>query len=153
LTLGGASIGKDLFVGNSIYIQSTENATGVGTGGSLTVLGGASISKDVFIGGTVTSSSDIRLKKDIEPFKKEHELFLEKIEELQTIKYNYIYDENSNQKHVGFIAQEFVNVFPELLRCNPGGFYSLDYQKMTVVLLECIKELKEKVDLLSKKYL
>ena len=153
LTLGGASIGKNLFVGNSIYIQSTENATGVGTGGSLTVLGGASISKDVFIGGTVTSSSDIRLKKDIEPFKKEHELFLEKIEELQTIKYNYIYDENSDQKHVGFIAQEFVNVFPELLRCNPGGFYSLDYQKMTVVLLECIKELKEKVDLLSKKYL
>ena len=47
--------------------------------------------------------------------------------------------------HIGFIAQDFEDMFPELLRCAPGGFYSLDYQKMTVILLECIKELKQEI--------
>jgi hypothetical protein len=150
LTMGGASIGKNLFVGKNVFFNSIENATGVGTGGSLTVGGGASFSKDVFIGGTVTSSSDIRLKKDIEPFKKENDLFLNKVEKLQTIKYNYINEEiPPNTKQVGFIAQEFIDDFPELLKCPENGFYSLDYQKMSVVLLECIKELKKRVEYLE----
>jgi len=149
LTKGGASIGKNLFVGKNVFINSTENAIGVGTGGSLTVAGGASFSKDVFVGGTITSSSDIRLKKDIEPFKKENDLFLNKVEKLQTIKYNYINGEETKVKQVGFIAQEFVKDFPELLKCPENGFYSLDYQKMTVVLLECIKELKNRVEYLE----
>ena len=80
-----------MFVGNNVFIQCTQNAIGVGTGGSLTVLGGASFNKDVFVGGTVTSSSDIRLKKDIEPFKKDGDSFLDKVKDLKTIKYNYIY--------------------------------------------------------------
>lgn len=37
----------------SVVIQSTANATGLGTGGALTIAGGASILKDVYIGGTV----------------------------------------------------------------------------------------------------
>ena len=51
--------------------------------------------------------------------------------------------------YIGFIAQDFVQDFSELLRCPVGGYYSLDYQKMSVVLLECIKELKDKVNLLT----
>ena len=152
LTKGGASIGKNLFVGKNVFIKSSDNATGLGTGGSLTILGGGSFGKDVFIGGTVTSSSDIRLKKDIEPFKKKDDVFLNKVVKLQTIKYNYINNEinNPHTKHVGFIAQELVDDFPELLKCPKDGFYSLDYQKMSVVLVECLKELKERVDYLEK---
>ena len=151
LTKGGASIGKNLFVGKNVFIESSDNATGLGTGGSLTILGGGSFGKDVFIGGTVTSSSDIRLKKDIEPFKKKDDVFLNKVVKLQTIKYNYINNEinNPDTKHVGFIAQELVDDFPELLKCPKDGFYSLDYQKMSVVLVECLKELKERVDYLE----
>lgn len=136
LTAGGASIGKNLFV------NSTQNATGLGTGGSLTIQGGASIGKDLYVGGTVTSASDIRLKKNIVPLKSEDELFIDKIDEIRTIKYNYISDE-SNTPYIGFIAQDFEKTFPELIkRPNPEGFYTLDYQKTTVILLECIKELK-----------
>jgi hypothetical protein len=152
LTMGGASIGKNLFVGKNVFINSTENAVGVGTGGSFTVKGGGSFGKDLFVNGTITSSSDIRLKKDIEPFKKDNDIFLKKIEKLHTIKYNYIdqdLDQNVKTKQVGFIAQEFIKDFPELLKCPENGFYSLDYQKMSVVLLECIKELKERVEYLE----
>jgi hypothetical protein len=151
LTDGGASVGKRLFVGQdaiiggnvniakAVSILSTVNATGIGTGGSLTVLGGASISKDVYVGGTVTSSSDIRLKKNIEDFNTS--TVLDKIDNIRSIKYNYKNDE-SNTPYVGFIAQDFVEDFPELLRCPEGGYYSLDYQKVSVILMECIKELK-----------
>ena len=38
----------------SFTINSTQNASGVGTGGCLTVLGGASISKDSYIAGNIS---------------------------------------------------------------------------------------------------
>jgi hypothetical protein len=151
--LGGTSISKDLYVGGivknqTLTIMSTENGIGVGSGGSLTVFGGASISKDLYVGGTVTSSSDIRLKTNISPLKEEHEQFLNHIEKIRTIRYNYKNDETMTN-HIGFIAQDFKNTFPDLLRCPPGGFYSLDYQKMTVILLECVKELRSEINQLK----
>lgn len=147
--LGGTSISKNLYVdgvvqSTKLTVISTENGSGVGSGGSLTVLGGASISKDLYVGGTVTSSSDIRLKTNISPLKRKNEEFLNSISDIRTVRYNYINDE-SMVNHIGFIAQDFEDMFPELLRCAPGGFYSLDYQKMTVILLECVKELKQEI--------
>lgn len=38
----------------SFIINSTQNASGIGTGGCLTVLGGASISKDTYIAGNIS---------------------------------------------------------------------------------------------------
>ena len=157
--LGGTSIQKDVYIGgiltvsnnvlnNRLTILSTENGSGIGTGGSLTVLGGASISKDLYVGSTITSSSDIRLKSNIAPLKEEGEQYLKKIDNFRTIRYNYINDDTLTN-HIGFIAQDFKKDFPELLRCNPGGYYSMDYQKMTVILLECIKELKSEIQKLS----
>jgi hypothetical protein len=157
LTDGGAAIRKRLFVGEDLIVSknsssktinvlSTENATGVGTGGSLTVFGGASITKDIYVGGTVTSSSDIRLKTNIEEFDNSH--ILDKIENLRTIRYNYI-DDESNTPYVGFIAQDFVEEFPDFVRCPDGGYYSLDYQKISVILMECVKELKREVKFLK----
>lgn len=142
LTDGGASIGKRLFVGGTASIFSTENALGVGSGGSLTILGGSSISKDLYVGGTIVTSSDIRLKTNITEFNKSR--MLNRIDNIRTIKYNYIYDDNKTPQ-VGFIAQDFIEEFPELLRCPDGGFYSLDYQKISIILLECIKELKDEI--------
>jgi cytoskeletal protein CcmA (bactofilin family) len=159
LTEGGASIGKRLFVGdtldvqndilsNTLTISSTTNSIGIGTGGAVTILGGASISKDLFIGGTVTSSSDIRLKTNITNFKNNQDKILEKIEDLRTINYTYI-DDESNTPYVGFVAQDFIKHFPEFVRCPKDGYYSLDYQKISVILMECVKELREEIQCLQ----
>ena len=167
LTAGGVSIGKTLFVGgavntnnticenstfgnihstNSIVISSTAQSGGVGSGGSLTILGGASISKDVYVGGSVTSASDMRLKKDIRPLSN----VLQLVDKFQTIRYKYTNRED-NADYIGFIAQDFIQNFPELLKKPEDGFYSLDYSKVTVVLMKCIQELKEEIaDLKSK---
>jgi len=48
---------SQIITSGSLVINSTTNASGVGTGGSLTVLGGASISKDVFVGTNITTNN------------------------------------------------------------------------------------------------
>jgi predicted acyltransferase (DUF342 family) len=54
--------------------------------------------------------SDIRLKKNINPI----ENSLEKILELNPCTYNWKYQEDTEGKTPGFIAQEFETIFPEL---------------------------------------
>lgn len=128
----------------SIIINSTNQSGGIGSGGSLTVLGGASFSKDVYVGGTLASASDIRLKENIIYLKKKN--VLDTIDNIRTIRYNYIKSfDNELVPQIGFIAQDFEEDYPELIRKNKEGYYSLDYQKITVILLECIKELKAKI--------
>jgi hypothetical protein len=52
---------------------------------------------------------------------------------------------------VGVIAQEIQAVYPELVREGGNGFLSVDYPKLTAVLIESIKELKAMVLDLAKK--
>lgn len=121
-----------------ISISNTTNASGVGTGGSMTILGGTSISRDLFVGGTVTSSSDRRLKRNIVPLGGES--FLEKIKSIVPVTY-IANNDPSDTVQYGFIAQDFEKEFPELVKKDLGGIYSLDYQKVTVLLVKCIQEL------------
>ena len=138
---GGASISQSIFVGNQLTVLGTTNASNVGTGGSLTVLGGASISKDVYVGGTLTSSSDVRLKENIEEISMP---LLDKIDALRVVKFNFKWDQD--RRHIGFIAQDFAEDFPELVRqSQPDGLYTMDYPKVTAILLQCIKELKQEI--------
>ena len=130
-----------------VSLNDVTQSTGVGTGGSLTVKGGASISKDLYVGGTMTSSSDARLKENITELTDD---YLDIIKGIRTVKYNFISDDTT-PKEYGFIAQDFKRDLPELLRIpNENGYYTLDYQKMTVILLKCVKELDDKIqDLLD----
>ena len=126
-----------------VLLANANQSIGIGSGGSLTVIGGASISKDLYVGGTMTSSSDVRLKENITELSGD---YLDLITSIRTVKYNFIDNHNKTPEY-GFIAQDFEKSFPELVRKpGPDGYYTLDYQKMTVVLLKCIKELKELIE-------
>lgn len=124
-----------------VSISRTTNASSVTEGGALTVAGGVAIAQDLFVGGTVTSSSDCRLKKNIREIDTD---ILDKIDNLRTVKYNAIDDNRDSPIDLyGFIAQDFENNFPELLkRDSPESYYSFDYARVTVLLMKCIKELK-----------
>jgi hypothetical protein len=131
----------------SVFIYNTSNSLGVGTGGSLTVLGGVSIAKDMFVGGAVNSYSDIRLKTNIVCLPS----VLDKLEDINPIYFNYSDLSGLHTKaNMGFIAQDFINTFPELLT-SYDSFYSLDYSKFCVVLLKAIKELKSEIKDLQNK--
>lgn len=47
----------------------------------------------------------------------------------------------SDDRQIGFIAQELEEVYPELVHTDADGYKSVVYNKMTAVLVEAVKEL------------
>ncbi len=136
---------NELDVNGSVIIRHTSNAIGVGSGGSLTILGGASIDKDLYINGTIFGTSDENLKTEIKDISEE---LLDKIINLRTVKYKFkeTYLQSSlSREHIGFIAQDFIEDFPELVSKPENGNYALDYSKICVLLTKCIKEMSQKI--------
>ena len=121
-----------------VSILDTTNSTGVGTGGSFTIGGGASIQKDLYVGGDITQSSDIRLKTNI------RQIDIEIMEKILRIKPE-TYSDYLDRIRYGFIAQDFVEDFPEMIKSTVNGMYSLDYQKLTALLWKCVHELNSRV--------
>ena len=69
---------------------------------------------------------------------------LDKISKLRGDSYNI---RKSNESSIGMIAEEVEEIFPELVTKDKSGNASaMSYVRMTAVLLEAIKELKEEVD-------
>jgi hypothetical protein len=91
----------------------------------------------------VQETSDVRYKKNVKPLKNS----LGKIEQLKGISYEWKKDEFpkkkfSKNKQIGLIAQDLEAVIPELVHTDNDGYKSISYNKLTVILLEAIKELK-----------
>ena len=57
--------------------------------------------------------------------------------------------EYTTDKQIGVIAQELEKEFPEIVNTADDGFKSVEYGKLTPVLIEAIKELKAEKDALE----
>ena len=55
----------------------------------------------------------------------------------------------SGKSDLGFIAQEVQSVWPELVSRDPNGTLNLEYSKFIPLLLESIRELKARVEVLE----
>ena len=88
------------------------------------------------------ATSDIRLKKDIEPLN----LCLDQICQLQGVKFTRTDDKKENRQ-IGFIAQEVEQIIPELVTTDLSveKYKSIAYGNLTAMLVESIKELREEV--------
>ncbi|MBU2459310.1 MAG: tail fiber domain-containing protein, partial [Nanoarchaeota archaeon] len=152
--IGTATPGTTLQVqsGNLGVSQVTAPAYGIATLGPVaigtTTVGVYKlyVSGSIFATGVV-DTSDIRLKKNIEPMEKS----LGKLLRLQGVNYDWRVDEFPEMSFVedrqtGFIAQEFEKEFPLLVEEGPNGFKAIAYDRFTAVLLEGIKELKSEKD-------
>jgi hypothetical protein len=89
----------------------------------------------------VTSSSDRRLKKNIEPASSASQ----KIDDINVYQFDWI----ENNKHVDFgvVAQEMQEVFPDCVAVQDPetGYLGIDYSKLVPVLLQEIKDLRARV--------
>ena len=92
-------------------------------------------------------ASDARLKKDVVPL----EGALDKIDAIRGVHYHWIDAAQPQERQVGVIAQEIQAAYPELVREGGNGFLSVDYPKLTAVLIQSIKELKVMVLALASK--
>ncbi len=88
----------------------------------------------------ITDSSDIRLKKHIQPL----DLSLEKILSIKGVSY-YWKDTSMPKKQIGFIAQDLEKVYPELVETDYKGMKSVNYSHLVAPLIEAFKTLYAKV--------
>ena len=90
----------------------------------------------------VTAFSDERLKEDIQPITGG----LEKVMQLQGVTYKRN-DVEDAKTQMGVIAQQVEPILPEVVLTADDeiGTKSVDYSKMTAVLIEAVKELKQEV--------
>jgi hypothetical protein len=117
-------------------------------GGAITALtidmsaaGAATFNNDI------TAFSDRRLKTDI----KNIENALPKVMQMQGVYYKRNDIENAREQ-IGVLAQDMEYILPEVVLTADDkiGTKSVDYAKITAVLIEAIKELKAEIDELKK---
>ena len=86
-------------------------------------------------------TSDVRLKQSIAPILNA----LDKVTALRGVRYEWKRQDRSElgrdeSSQVGFIGQEVEAVCPELVATDSEGYKSLNYSRMTAILVEAIKE-------------
>ena len=133
LTFDGATLATN-------QIAATGN---VGIGGALAVTGAITTSSTITAAGNITAFSDERLKSNIKTI----ENALDLVGEMRGV--SYIAD-NTGLPSIGVVAQEIQKIVPEVVQDN-NGMLSVAYGNIVGVLIEAIKELKDKVKELESK--
>jgi hypothetical protein len=117
----------------------------------LTVNGDVKCNGNLTVQGTLTQSSDARLKKRIRRLERP----LDRLTEVRGVSYlprqvGGRADRSEERPAIGVLAQEVEAVFPQLVS-TPGGddYKAVDYNGLTAVLLEAVKELKTALDALQ----
>ena len=53
---------------------------------------------------------------------------------------------------LGVIAQEIEEYIPEVIKEGIGNYKAVRYEKIVPILIECIKDLYKKIEILENKY-
>ncbi|MCK5284576.1 MAG: tail fiber domain-containing protein, partial [Alphaproteobacteria bacterium] len=132
-------------LGGSVIIDPNIPATLLSTTYALEVVGDAAKST----GTAWINSSDIRLK-DIHG---EYEKGLDEIMTLRPVKFSYKKNNprkhNSENQHVGFIAQEVQKAFPEAVNKRGDGYLDFDMHPVSVAMVSAVQDLKKENDTLK----
>lgn len=102
--------------------------------------------------GSIGTCSDARFKTDVRPIGDA----LATIEHLNGIRYYWKTSEHpernfSTGEQVGVLAQEVKEVLPEAVTLQSDGYFTVDYTRLTPVLLEAVKELKKQNEQLTRR--
>jgi len=109
-----------------------------------TMTGSLAVQGTITATGDVTAFSDIRIKKNINDI----DNALDKVLKLKGVTFERLSD---NKKSLGVIAQDVLSVIPEVVREEKDGYLSVAYGNIVGVLIEAIKELNSKIEILENK--
>ena len=106
----------------------------------------ATTSSGVTVTGTLTETSSITLKENVETYTPS----LDIINKIRPVKYNR--KTNKDKKEIGLIAEELAELFPELVeKDEKGNPSSVNYSRAVTVLLGGFKELYKEIEELKKR--
>ena len=94
-------------------------------------------------GTTYNTTSDIRLKQDIEPLEA-----TDKLMAMNPVSYSWKADPDG-QRSMGFIAQEMADVMPEAVSTGDDDMMSMDYGRITPILVSALQDAHRKIDELA----
>ena len=150
---GATALNSTLYIAGVTTLSSALNVGGLFTayGGLLVqnlstfngaITGTSANFSSCVIASNLTCPSDLRYKKNIIPL----ENTLSNILKINGVRYDWKQEEFpeknfSDKNQIGFIAQEIEKIFPEMVFTDEKGFKSVDYARLTPVLVEAIKEL------------
>ncbi len=92
----------------------------------------------------INETSDVRLKKNIEPLQNS----LDKILAMQGVTYEWNKEGMEEGVQIGLIAQEVEQILPEIVDTDSEGFKSIQYSVLVAVLIEGMKEQQAEYDAL-----
>ena len=129
VTVSGATGAVTISIGQAVATSSSPTFAGLTINGAITATG------DI----TAYFTSDIRHKNNVQLI----DNALDKVNALNgvTWEWNDDVDEVTKQTpKTGLIAQDVLDVLPEVVKTRENGFLALDYSKMIGLLVEAIKE-------------
>jgi hypothetical protein len=99
--------------------------------------------------GSYVSTSDKKLKKDIDYLENG---VLSKLLNLKPVSYRLKHEKSTDAINFGFIAQDVMEVMPELVHQENGkGLFSLHYPDFGVLAIKAIQEQQDKIEYLEQK--
>jgi len=99
---------------------------------------------------TAFATSDSRLKVNVKPI----ENALNKVDKISGVTYNWndkAEGKDQTLREAGVIAQDVLEVLPEIVTQRDNGYYAIKYERLVPLLIEAIKELKQEVETLKNK--
>ncbi|MDH4035762.1 MAG: tail fiber domain-containing protein, partial [candidate division Zixibacteria bacterium] len=125
------------------FIIRASGGVGIGTNEPLADL---HVNGNICYTGSIGACSDKRYKKNISNLSGS----LDKVLKMRGVSYDwnqvdYPKHDFDDQKHLGFIAQEVEELYPEMVMTDKNGYKSVDYSRLTPVLVEAIKEQQEQI--------
>ena len=132
----GAGCEKPCRENDKLYIANSSRETGLLISGDF-ASHNVRVHGDFHANGNLTQNSDGRLKKDVQPLTN----MLESVLKVEGKTYRWKEGSSlSDDVDIGLVAQEVEKVFPELVVEDEQGYKGIAYSKLSVILLEAIKE-------------
>jgi hypothetical protein len=120
---------------NYVPANTTELRWYNGGGDRMTLTYGGALT----CSGDITAFSDIRHKINL----KKIENALDKVSLINGYTFERV-DTERGKRHAGVVAQEVLEVLPEVVNQNHDGIYSVAYGNLTALLIEAIKDERKK---------
>jgi hypothetical protein len=99
------------------------------------------------VDGSWIETSDLRLKKEIQYFSKDKSSILGKVNALKPCRFKYLRNSDDDKYTIGFIAQEVIEYFPELVSIiGENGEYGISYSKFGPIAIAAIQEQQDMID-------
>jgi hypothetical protein len=114
------------------------------SGGATLVFDIDSVNGNTWASGDITAYSDARVKTNVTII----ENALEKVQAIRGVTFNRTdaQEQYKDKRHAGVIAQEILEVLPEVVTTDKEGMHSVAYGNLNALLIEAIKEQQTQIE-------